>query len=91
MFSVDPCKESVHGLFSQLSASDIMELVSSNLPPNLVGVENIVQGVDTQEELLGELANIDDQALAGCFIGGAGKQRPTQIEKPYSGKIWQGL
>ena len=62
-----------------------MELVSSNLPPNLVGVENIMQGVDTQEELLAELANIDDQALAGCFIGGAGKQRPTQIKIYY----WQ--
>ena len=86
-FSAYPCKESVF-FFSQLSALDIMELVSSNLPPSLVGVENIVQGVGTQEELLAELATIDDQVITGCFVGGVGKQRQSK-NVLYSGKFSQ--
>ena len=61
----------------QLSARDIMELVSSKLPPDPFGVENILQGVENQTELLDGLENRDDDAAAGCFIGGAGKRMFT--------------
>ena len=55
-----------------------MELVSSKLPPDPFGVENILQGVENETELLTELANIEE-GVSGCFLGGAGKQRHAQI------------
>ena len=55
-----------------------MELVSSKLPPDPFGVENILQGVENETELLTELANIEE-GVSGCFLGGAGKQRHAKI------------
>lgn len=51
-----------------------MDLVSSKLPPDPLGVDNVLQGVASETELLTELDNLGEDAVAGCLIGGAGRR-----------------